>query len=204
MSKLFNTLEKISRNESVKVSTGVASKAAKPRIKFEKHQGAGIVILVVGLIILAYLLVPKSTNHKSTTQPVTPETAAQNTTEMTTPQISAPLTAESPAASQEKVTNSESTPGNEREFASLVNQGAELIEKRDYWRGLYLLNKANELQPDRLEPLVNSVVALAELGHRELAVSYLNKAEKLAPGHPALQENRLILSQAGVEEVNNH
>jgi hypothetical protein len=47
-------------------------------------------------------------------------------------------------------------------------------------------------------------VALAELGYSELALSYLNKGRELAPGHPALEENSLILYRAGVEEANNH
>lgn len=71
------------------------------------------------------------------------------------------------------------------------------IRNHDHWRAVYLLTSLVEQSPQRIEPLINLGVALAEVGLWEPAQEYLSRARTIDPKNPLLVKNIAILKQAG-------
>ncbi|MEA2082982.1 MAG: hypothetical protein U9O82_01825, partial [Thermodesulfobacteriota bacterium] len=91
----------------------------------------------------------------------------------------------------------------EQEMIKLNNQGAMLVQKQDYWNGIYYLEQAKKMQPEQIEPLLNLAVAFSEMGLYTLAFNLLEQAHHLAPNHPLLRSNLDILAQAGIFNGSN-
>ncbi|MCK5229635.1 MAG: hypothetical protein KAR13_05180 [Desulfobulbaceae bacterium] len=88
----------------------------------------------------------------------------------------------------------------EQEMIKLNNQGAMLVQRQDYWNGIYYLEQAKKMQPEQIEPLLNQAVAFSEMGLYTLAFNLLEQAHHLAPNHPLLRSNLDILAQTGIFE----
>jgi tetratricopeptide (TPR) repeat protein len=193
VSKLFNTLEQIRRNEDIAVAGPATLSSAKPKFHWRKGQGAGVIILILGLIVLGYLLAPRSTSLKPEGMLTRQDIGSTVNNRQTETIAEAGNTQPADPAPPPTI-----EAGTEQEFIALVNRGTEYIEKGNYWQALYILDKAQQMQPQRLEPLLNAVVALVDLGLYELAVDYLDRAEGINPNDPLIKENRIILTRAGI------
>ncbi len=86
----------------------------------------------------------------------------------------------------------------EQEMIKLNNQGVLLVQKQDYWNGIYYLEQARKMQPDQVEPLLNQAVAFCEMGLYGTALNLLEQAHHLTPHHPFLRRNLAILAQADI------
>lgn len=89
-------------------------------------------------------------------------------------------------------------PGQQSKLEETNNIAVAYIRNHDHWRAVYLLTSLVERHPDRIEPLINLGVALAEVGLWEPAQEYLSRAKALDPKHPLLLKNIAILKQAGL------
>ena len=73
------------------------------------------------------------------------------------------------------------------------NNGVELILKGQFWQGMFLLNKAIELDENHFEANMNMALALRETGLTRSAARFLSKAEQLDGDNPVLQKNYSII-----------
>lgn len=98
-----------------------------------------------------------------------------------------------------KMTNPGPSPsGRPAKLVETNNIAVAYIRNHEHWRAVYLLTSLVEQYPERIEPLINLGVALAEVGLWEPAHEYLARARTLDPGHPLLRENIAILRRAGL------
>jgi len=91
-----------------------------------------------------------------------------------------------------------SSPGLPTKLVETNNIAVACIRNHDHWRAVYLLTSLVEQYPEKIEPLINLGVALAEVGLWEPAHEYLSRARTLDPKHPLLRENIAILQRAGL------
>lgn len=75
--------------------------------------------------------------------------------------------------------------------------GIDFFRNGDYWRSIHHFDRARQLNPQAVEPLINMAVALSELGLYGPANRLFREAYALAPNDPALRHNLSILAEAG-------
>lgn len=180
MSKLFETLETIRRRESTR-SRPMAATREKPT--------TGRPVKMVVLALLAFMLLGgglyyttfRSNDRPGSKAPPGSESESKQPVEQLTTAVSAP-------------------PDQPAKLVETNNIAVALIRNHDHWRAIYLLTSLVEQHPDRIEPLINLGVALAEVGLWEPAHEYLSRARTLDPKHPLLRENIAILRRAGLFE----
>ncbi|MBU0485844.1 MAG: hypothetical protein KKB30_15175 [Proteobacteria bacterium] len=181
MSKLFNALEQIRRNETYNVS------GPNGNLTPNSERGLNlrlIVLFIVALAITGFLLLNLSTiREKLFSSPAKSSIASQPTPRQMLDNPVVKTTEKNQATTAKD---------------NLNNYGAELITAQDYWHGIYILKKITEAQPGHIEPLINLGVALAELGLFGPANRYFSMAYALDSEHPALQENLTLLREAGL------
>ena len=152
MSKLFDTLEKIQKNEEIspQVDQTVAPLPARKNGRYFPF--------LVGLTIIAAIIavgqhLPKLQKKFFQKQ--------QSVAEKTTPQAS------SAPAKAIHATNQLSAPANLTDLAKVEyfnNQGVDLSTKGDNWSALYYFDEASKLAPAQPEPLINMAILLSEMG----------------------------------------
>lgn len=178
MSKLFETLETIRRRESTGSQRLASPRAAPPPGRPNQRLLLRflIVLLVCGGFVygLRYAL----------DRPVRPNGPA--------------ALPESPAPHRGPARVTAAPPGQAAEVVASNNRAVAYIRNHDHWRGIYLLTTLVDRHPERIEPLINLGVALAEVGLWEPAREYLFRARALNPAHPLLRENLAILKRAGL------
>jgi len=182
VSRLFNALEQIRRNETY--STSNTSKAPVS----DTGQGLNaklIVLIVTALAAMVFLLVNLPT-LKNIDTPIIEK--PDNISQISITQQSNNIATKTNREKIEKILP----------IVDINNQGADLVSAHNYWQGIHLLKEASETEPGRIEPLINLGVALAELGLFGPANRYFNMAYGLDPNHPELQKNLVILRDAGL------
>lgn len=207
MSKLYSTLEKIRTGEQ----GGLSGKKSAPVKGFgrnaDKSKKQRIFLLgaaaLLALSLIVFFTGPKRTDTKP---PVTApaETVATNAPAPARipdhPAEPAPQADASqnlpPAPSVSLATSPIATGGGNDLYRQLNDTGLALIQENQHWRGIYSLEQAHKLQPERPEALINMAVALAELGLRAPAQRLFSEAHALAPNHPLLRQNLELLRQA--------
>lgn len=183
MSKLFDTLEQIRRNESYHVPSDNRRKTAAKQGKQTLLKRLLTAILLLGLAALFF------------SQLRFPEELAKSTPRgfylgaggaiAPTPEVLTLLGHPESIALEDETT------------AALINTGVRHVENHDHWRGIYIFSKILAKNPANVDTLINISVALAELGLTEPAKRYLGQALQLAPENRALQNNIAILKSAG-------
>lgn len=173
MSRLFETLEKLKEQER---GLAAAAGGAGPRPRSRRPAALAAVAAVLAVAAVAVNIGRFRGHDHAGTQTVIPAGAR------------VPV----PAASSPART----APG--RDAAEINAAGLRLLADRRYWQAVTMFEKAARLAPDRPEPLINTAVALAELGLTAPAAEMFRKARALAPGHPALEKNLAILERHGL------
>ena len=218
MSKLYNTLEQIRVNEVCRTSGRNHASGRDQKIRRKGRQVLCLLVLAAGLVVLLNFALPViptylpyqkiltakiGTDQDSSSLPWSNKSAGYRTLSQVPERV--PPIGPEPHSMEEQQSRAESieiaTKENQK-LITLINRGAGCIQKQEYWKGLYYLDQARKMQPQRIEPLINSAVALAELGLYELAVQYFNEARSIDPEHPLLKENLAILSKYGIAEEN--
>ncbi len=215
MSKLYNTLEQIRRHE-MPVIADDSTVSGNSRIGLQRNRKIiGTLVIIVGAAVLLYLNLPAlskylpdsfNANSKQTAITAVPSQEPTSLIQDNGIDYSLPLNEQQSMTASSKPleglnSQNSQTRNNSvknQNFVSLVNIGVEQIRKFEYWKGLHALNEARKLDPERIEPVINMAVALAELGFYELAIHYLGEASIINPNHPRLKENLSILADAGL------
>ena len=158
MSKLFNTLEQIRRNESYQVSGSRADSSSKNDAELKRRKALFFLILAVACIAAIYFMAPLilKTDMVADDQINTGNTVT--------------ATAQRKAGAAVPVLLPAGKPSELNDLAT------EFIKKDDHWRGIYLLDSITRSSPQMIEPFINLSVALAELGLFEPAKRYLKEA----------------------------
>lgn len=199
MSKLYNTLQQIRRNETYGVQNKNGVSPGGPA-KGKGRQKAGVGLLLAACVaLIIYLALPffnKPTGHSDSAS------VNQSVPVVQHPEFQSQIAKTSIPAQTSSVdagTAAQSAPS-AKDLASLNNTGVKYVQKQDHWKGLYYLKKALEIKPQRIEPLINTAVALTELGLYGPAAHYFNEAYKLDPDHSGLRENIAVIAQANIME----
>ncbi len=197
MSKLYNTLQQIKRNETYTVQQQSAvspdgDRGGKGRLKF----GVGLLFVAVVAIII-YLVIPY----------VNKPTGISDSASVNKSIPGALQTADSQSQTKVPIQTSSVDVGSStlnapssQDLTSLNNTAVKYIQQQDHWRGLYYLKQAMGIKPQRIEPIINTAVVLTELGLYGPAAHYFNEAYKLDPEHSDLRKNLAIIAQANVME----
>ncbi len=217
MSKLYSTLEKIRTGEQ----GGLFEKKPAP-VKglgrnAEKSRKEKIFLLVASVLLVLSLIVflsgPKRTDTKPPTGAVTTDAVIAPAVPAKTVATSVPAPTQTPDHPVEPAPEADKSPklppappvslttspigtGGNDLYLQLNDTGLALIQENQHWRGIYYLEQAHKLQPERPEALINMAVALAELGLRAPAQRLFSEAHALAPNHPLLRQNLELLQQA--------
>ncbi len=197
MSKLFNTLEKIRHHETSSEPTRRAT-VRKPAATGKSGPPRFLSILLVAMLAVVVLY----TALLSTKINLAPFDAAVRqvlTSLHLLPGPEATRTA-SPAASTSPGTPPQggNAPASAAEEAARQSAaGIAFFRNNDHWRSIYHFDRAHQLNPRAVEPLINMAVALSELGLYGPANRIFREAHALAPDDPALRRNLAILAEAG-------
>ncbi len=196
MSKLFDTLEKINRNE-------VAPDLEHPGDREISSSKRKWPLYLLGLVLSGTFLFwginfihfqqqeTITTNHKNLNllkEDKTPNPA--QVTELETARLKA-----------ESAGNIPSPIGDKHEMGRMIalnNKGVALVADDQHWQGIYFFEKARKLQPRRIEPLINLAVALTELHLYGPARRYFDEAVKLDSNNPLLHKNMDIAAGLGL------
>jgi hypothetical protein len=73
------------------------------------------------------------------------------------------------------------------EVKNLNDKGVDLVLKKQCWPGIFLFKQAMDLDPSRIEPVMNMAVTLGEIGLSLPAARYLSMAETMDPNYPLLR-----------------
>ncbi len=193
MSKLLDTLEKISKNEDVsrqpggKTGSSTGDTSRKTSIKS---------VTVMAFIIIAlsiYGAQPYITkyinkiNAKNSPRRIKTVKAPQKQKVKVVPY-------NTPKSRKTRITANKNT----ESFVRFNQLAIQYIHKNQPWKGIYYFQKARAVAPNRIEPLVNAAVVYAELGYYPKAVKFFEKAYRINPDFPPLRENLKILSRANL------
>ncbi|MBU0482351.1 MAG: hypothetical protein KKG47_14760 [Proteobacteria bacterium] len=184
MSKLFNTLEQIRRNESYQVSGSGTNASSGTTTELKRKKALFVLTLAVACFALVYFVGPlilQSGDSKNVHQ------KAENMSG-----VSSDSPEKSPGAVEASILLPQGGP------KELNDLAARLIDKNEHWRGIYLLDGIIRQHPEMIEPFINISVALAELGLFEPAKRYLEEAMRIDPENQALLDNLLIMKKSGI------
>lgn len=223
MSKLFDTLEQIRKNESPQANGPKEAPVSRQKKKRINTRTVSIILIPVLLGVGIYFSLPhisdfiqqtltrdtqqkqsKASPAETQRAPVVPSTPAKsqvaNVPEQTKP-ANQTLAEKTSAVDAGKTALSTQTSTAFQQFVFYNNKGTDLISNEQYWEGISYLDKAAKLQPNRVEPLINIGVALAELGLYGPASRYLKKALTVDPNHQKALENIKLLTEAGLLDM---
>jgi hypothetical protein len=183
LSKLFDTLEQIRRNESAHDSGHPRKNTPAGAGKLGGRKAFLIVALLAAATAVYFSLPglpgkkpgPTGREHGVESGAVAPPLAAPSVIRQPPPAILA-----------------------DEDLLSLNNSGVKHVENNDPWRGIYIFSMILERAPGRIEPMINIGAALAELGLIEPAKRYFRQAAVLDRNHPGLRANIAILRKAGM------
>ncbi len=188
MSRLFDTLEEIHKNERA------ASPARGPAGKGKTGQPAGRRRLQVLLLLLAGCLLLAVAVYLPKRLPVLP--GRLPTLSQAVPPATETLRPD--AAVTEPVSAPRPLPA---DWAELNRLGLQALQNNNSWLGIFYLTRARELAPGRLEPALNLAVALAREGLYGPASRFFEEAAAIDPRHPDLVESLEALRSSGVTPV---
>lgn len=193
MSRLFDTLEQIRRNETYN-----AARHAKKQDGLvnsgKKISRTGILVAIALVAFAGAVLINLQTIEKFFSVSLSQTAADRNDTGLQSPQTAIPVQPVDPAI----IAESHRQTSGKKNFAALNNAGVEKIRKEEYWPGIHALQKALHQHPERIEIHINLGVALAELGLYGAANEHFSKAYDIDPRHPVLLENLAILHDRGL------
>ncbi len=199
MSKLFDTLEKIREHES---SSQVRkdSRTYSQENTSKKPNMVLVTILLVAIIGVAiYGLVPDLTKRIKLKKRQVPAV-----TQVTKPSVTKSVPSSSSLPSRTKIipakTKNVTETRKQVSYADLNKIAIRNINTNQHWKGIYYLQKAIDLEPKRIEALVNVAVAFTELGLTWKAIDYFEKAHELNPNYEPLLQNLAILDRANLLE----
>ena len=183
MSKLFDTLEQIRRNESYHVSVGTHKKLPEGTRKQGIYKTLLIVMVLTGFTAV-FVSQLKFTGK-------TRKSAAPNYSTKSVDMAPSPSIAFPPDHPRYANLDGE-------DIISLNKAAITFVENHDHWRGIFIFSNMLTRNPDSIEAMINISVALAELGLAEPAKRYLRQALTLDRKHPDLQKNITILKNEGI------
>lgn len=184
MSKLFDTLEQIKRNESAQISGSASGKYPK------KSGKAGINKTFLVVILLAVV--------SGTVYFLPPGFLGKNRQSADKDYLAGPG-AIPPSAAVRSVARPAPAPNvSDKDINGLNDTGFRYVVNNDHWRGIFVFSTILDRYPDTIEPMINLGVSLAELGLVEPAKRYLRQAASLDRNHPGLRKNIDILKKAGI------
>lgn len=176
VSRLFETLEKIRERE-----TGLAAAGETRTPPQTGRRGRLIALWIVAAILAAAAVAVNLGRYRHS-----PHILAESTVTG----AAAPATGTSSPAGRK--------PALSGRAAELNAEGCRLLAEKKYWQAVILFDAAARKAKQAPEPLINTGVALAELGLFAPAAEKFRQAKKLAPEHPALKKNLAILEKHGL------
>ena len=231
MSKLFETLEKIRKNEEASSAVASSNKREEkaPATPAQKNpnlmnlkrfiaMAAAIIFVLIGGYA-AWLQYKPSHRVLPETSTVTQSAVSISVDDQTTEEPPLPLQPEGDIASlddsKDQADSQNSLAENHEDvepaadpgaallnenasFFELNNLGVEQVALLDYWQGIYYLQKASDVSPQSIEPIINIAVAYTELGLHKRAMDYFRRAYELDPANLDLLDNLGILMKTGL------
>jgi tetratricopeptide (TPR) repeat protein len=205
VSRLYNTLEKIRTGEQGGFSEKKSAPARGFGLNANKSGKRRIVLLgTSALLVLSLVVFLAAPKRKNTRQSVSAPAVATDAAAPARvpdrppePALQTDASSKLPAAPPVSLSAAPRGAGGDNDlYRQLNDTGLTLIQGNQHWRGIYTLEQARKLQPERPEALINMAVALAELGLRAPAKRLFSEAHALAPNHPMLRKNLDLLGQA--------
>ncbi|MFC1524407.1 hypothetical protein ACFL6N_06410 [Thermodesulfobacteriota bacterium] len=192
MSKVFNTLEQIRKNEQDQVpdtsdNTGSKKGSSKRLTTVIASCLAVTVLILIVFTVIPYLKQPAQDQHDNTAASAPQDLPQQNLKDPSTD------------AKHKKTADQKAQPS--RVFNQSLRLGSTAVQKQNYWKGIYLLEKAARENPNSVEPIINLGVALSELGLHGPAARFFSQASGIAPDNPKLRKNLTILADAGLLDM---
>lgn len=201
MSKLYNTLEKIRRNESGppaaaerEIKPGATGQDSPIRIKPLPVIVSLLVLGVVTAATLFYFDGMPGQQLRQMAKTTTPTPIPTLPAQPSQPPLPGKKLSSGPPVELPYETVAQAAPLNE--------VGVRHIEEQDYWKGIYYLQRASKLEPADPAPLINMAVGLAELGLIAPAKRLFAEAFRLAPDNAGLQENIALMKRLELAEAN--
>ncbi len=194
MSKLLDTLEKISENEEVSRQSGEenALSTADPSRKTSLKSVTVMAFIITALSI--YGAWPYLTKHINK---INAKSSSLRIKIVRAPQKQKLKVALRTASKNTQVRKTRIPVNKNTETFVRFNQLAiQYIHKNQPWKGIYYFQKAAAAAPNRIEPLINVAVVYAELGYYPKAVKLFEKVYRINPDFPPLRKNLKILYQA--------
>jgi tetratricopeptide (TPR) repeat protein len=223
VSKLFDTLEQIRKNESPQANGSKKAPVSRTKKKRINTRTISIILIPALLGMGIYFSLPhisgfiqqnltrvkqqkqlKTSPAETQKATVEPSAPAKSQVAKVPEQIkpaNQTLAQKTPAVDAVKPKLSTQTSTAFQQFVFYNNKGTDLIANEQYWEGISYLDKSAKLQPNRVEPLINIGVALAELGLYGPASRYLKKALEVDPNHRKAIENIQLLTEAGLLDM---
>ncbi len=193
MSKLLDTLEKISKNEDAPRQSGGKAALSTDDV-FRKTNIKSVTVMAFIIIALSiYGVRPYLTKYIGE---ITRKTSPAGIKIGKTPQkqkIKAVLST-APKTRKPRIIENKNT----EDFVHFNQLAIQYIHNHQPWKGIYYFQKANTAAPKRIEPLVNVAVVYAELGYYPKAIELFEKAYSINPDFPPLLKNLKILYQANL------
>lgn len=183
MSKLFDTLEQIRRNESYQVPGNSRAKRPKNSVGRERAWFIwSVVVLTIGS--MAFLFYQPRFNGGKDDDAVGESVAEVSIRAAASDNSMRPVS------------------GDGDDVVRQNNDAVRYVINHDHWRGIYILSTILDRHPDNIEANVNLSVALMELGLVESGKKYLRRAVEIDRTNPALLKNIAILTEAGLVRAN--
>ncbi len=199
MSKLLDTLEKISKNEDVSRQSGEKSASSSGDASRETNLKSVTIMAFIIVALSSYGAWPylakyinkidaKSSPHGIKVVKAPPKQKKQK-------QQKVKVVSRTTSKGRKTRTTADK---NTEEFVRFNQLAIQYIHKNQPWQGIYYFQKAKAAAPNRIEPLINAAVVYAELGYYPKAVKLFEEAYKINPDFPPLRKNLRILYQANL------
>ncbi|MFW8600225.1 tetratricopeptide repeat protein [Desulfobacterota bacterium M19] len=194
MSKLLDTLEKISKNEEVSRQSGGGDALSTGDASRRTSVKSVTVMAFIIIVLSIYGGWPYLTEHLDK---INPKNSSHGIKIVRTPQKRQLKVGLHTVSKTIQVRKRQILVNKNTEAFVRFNQLAiQYIHKNQPWKGIYYFQKAVAAAPNRIEPLVNVAVVYTELGYYPKALKLFEKAYRINPDFPPLLKNLKILYRA--------
>ncbi|HFQ82037.1 MAG TPA: tetratricopeptide repeat protein [Desulfobacterales bacterium] len=205
MSKLLDTLEKISKNEDVSRQPG-GGRASSNEDTSRKTSARSVTVMAFIIIVLSvYGTWPYITKYINRFNAKNTKNAPHEVSVVNAPQkqkvkLVSHTTSEIRETRKTRETRETQKTVNKNitVFVRFNQLAVQYVHRNQPWKGIYYFQKAKAAVPSRIEPLINLAVVYAELGYYPKAVKLFEKAYSINPDFPPLRKNLKILYRANL------
>ena len=202
MSKLLDTLEKISKNEEVSrqpVGGGASSNDDTSRKTSARSVTVMAFIIIVLSVYGTWPYITKYINRFNAKNAKNAKNSPHEVSVVNAPQKQKVKLVSHTTSEIRKTRKTQKTVNkNITVFVRFNQLAVQYVHRNQPWKGIYYFQKAKAAVPSRIEPLINLAVVYAELGYYPKAVKLFEKAYSINPDFPPLRKNLKILYRANL------